>query len=70
MKAVAVCSARPAYSLKNADLTVGNLSELTVYNMRRLFAGQGTDLMDLHKERDQDSSGRNKRKNRVRLEML
>ncbi len=40
MKAVAVCTAYPAYSLKSADLTVGRLSELTVYNMRRLFAAQ------------------------------
>ncbi len=38
MKAVAVSSAYPAYSLKTADLTIAKLSDLTIYNIRRLFA--------------------------------
>lgn len=40
MRSVALCSAYPAYKLKAADLTISRLSELTVYNMRRLFAAQ------------------------------
>ena len=40
MRSVALCSAYPAYKLKAADLTIARLSELTVYNMRRLFAAQ------------------------------
>lgn len=34
MKAVAVCGLYPAYALKQADVTCGRLSELTVYNIR------------------------------------
>lgn len=34
MKAVAVCGVYPAYQLKQADVTCGKLSELTVYNIR------------------------------------
>ena len=40
MRSVALCSAYPAYKLKAADLTIARLSELTVYNMRKLFAAQ------------------------------
>ncbi|KAG1659696.1 hypothetical protein FOA52_004335 [Chlamydomonas sp. UWO 241] len=61
MKAVAVCSAYPAYSLKQADLTVGSLSELTVYNMRRLFATQGSEFMDVKQQQNGDDGKRKRR---------
>ena len=40
MKAVGVCSAYSSHNLKAADLTVSTLSDLKIYNMRRLFAAQ------------------------------
>ncbi|GAX74726.1 hypothetical protein CEUSTIGMA_g2173.t1 [Chlamydomonas eustigma] len=61
MKAVAVCSAYPAYNLKTADLTVPRLSELTVYNIRRLFAAQGTDFMEYCRQTSDDLN-KNKKK--------
>mmetsp|Transcript_29317 Transcript_29317/g.64917 ORF Transcript_29317/g.64917 Transcript_29317/m.64917 type:complete len:374 (+) Transcript_29317:87-1208(+) len=62
MKAVAVRSAYPAYSLKQADLTVTKLSDLTVYNIRRLFAQQGSEFMAQCKQRDDDSNNNKKKK--------
>ncbi|MEW5307356.1 MAG: hypothetical protein WDW38_001257 [Sanguina aurantia] len=54
MKAVAVCGLYPAYALKQADVTCGRLSELTVYNIRRLFANQGSDFMSLELQTSND----------------
>lgn len=36
-----------AYQLKAADLTLAALDELTVYNIRRLFAQRGAEFMDI-----------------------
>ncbi|KAK9803461.1 hypothetical protein WJX73_004643 [Symbiochloris irregularis] len=47
MKAVAVLGPHPAWKLHAADLTCSSLEELTVYNMRRLFANTGHELMDV-----------------------
>lgn len=47
MKAVAVQGAHRHYQLQQADLTVSQLSELTVYNVRRLFALKGAEFMNL-----------------------
>ncbi len=52
MKAVAVLGAYPAYELKEADLTCANLEELSIYNVRRLFAMDGDNFMDLKKEQE------------------
>ena len=35
------------YELGIADVTVGRMDELTVYNIRRLFANVGSEFMDL-----------------------
>lgn len=51
MRAVAVQGAHRAYQLQNADLTVASLAELTVYNLRRLFANNGLHHMDLAQDR-------------------
>ena len=50
--AVAVLGAYPAYELKEADLTCSNLEELSIYNVRRLFAMDGDNFMDLKKEQE------------------
>jgi beta-phosphoglucomutase-like phosphatase (HAD superfamily) len=47
MKVVAVQGAHKGYQLKAADLTCSNMTELTVYNIRRLFANRGNEFMDL-----------------------
>ncbi|DBA94566.1 TPA: hypothetical protein ACH3X1_002151 [Trebouxia sp. C0004] len=47
MKAVAVQGAHKGYQLQAADLTCSALSELSVYNVRRLFANCGYEAMDL-----------------------
>lgn len=44
MKAVAVCGVYPAYALKQADVTCGRLSELTVYNIRCVGSVNGAGL--------------------------
>jgi len=51
MRAVAVMGAHTAPQLRTADLTIGAMTELTVYNLRRLFANRGSDFMDLKKGR-------------------
>ena len=38
--------AHKGWELKQADLTVAGLDELTVYNLRRLFAQRGEEFMD------------------------
>ncbi|KAL4448919.1 hypothetical protein ABPG77_007636 [Micractinium sp. CCAP 211/92] len=50
MKAVAILGTHKAFNLKNADLTCANMRELTVYNLRRLFANRGAEHMDLNKK--------------------
>lgn len=62
MKAVAVCTAYPAYQLKQADLTVARLSDLTVYNMRRLFASQGSEFMEYCKQVSNENNKAKKRR--------
>ncbi|KXZ47777.1 hypothetical protein GPECTOR_33g659 [Gonium pectorale] len=52
--AVAVSPANPVYRLRSADVTVASLSDLTVYNLRRLFANAGDEFMDLRKQRTDD----------------
>jgi len=49
LQAVAVQGTHPAYKLGQADLTCSSLSELSVYNIRRLFATRGSDFMDKKK---------------------
>ncbi|KAL1290127.1 5-amino-6-(5-phospho-D-ribitylamino)uracil phosphatase, chloroplastic isoform X1 [Arachis hypogaea] len=50
MMAVALIGAHPAYDLGQADLAVANFSELSVINLRRLFANKGSTFMDLQKQ--------------------
>eukprot|EP01023_Acetabularia_acetabulum_P004675 TRINITY_DN11998_c0_g1_i1.p1 TRINITY_DN11998_c0_g1~~TRINITY_DN11998_c0_g1_i1.p1 ORF type:complete len:362 (-),score=45.14 TRINITY_DN11998_c0_g1_i1:243-1328(-) len=50
MKVVAVLGDYKAYQLKGADLTCSSMSELAVYNIRRLFANRGTEFMDLRQQ--------------------
>ncbi|GAB2299394.1 hypothetical protein Dimus_033465 [Dionaea muscipula] len=50
MMAVALIGAHPAYELVQADLAVGSYSELSVINLRRLFAQRGFNFMDLQKQ--------------------
>lgn len=47
LQAVAVQGAHKAYHLQAADLTCSAMSELSVYNVRRLFANKGYEAMDL-----------------------
>ena len=49
MQAVAIQGAHPAYRLKQADVTCSNMMELSVYNLRRLFANRGNEFMDVDK---------------------
>ncbi|KAG0452456.1 hypothetical protein HPP92_025120 [Vanilla planifolia] len=50
MMAVALIGAHPAYELGQADLTVASYNELSVINLRRLFAHKGSNFMDLQKQ--------------------
>ena len=50
MRAVAVMGPHTAPQLRSADLTIGAMTELTVYNLRRLFANRGNEFMDLNKQ--------------------
>lgn len=50
MMAIALIGAHPAYELVQADLAVASLSELSVINLRRLFAHKGSNFMDLQKQ--------------------
>lgn len=52
MKAVAVLGDYKGYQLKQADLTCAKMDELSVYNLRRLFANSGGEFMDTMKEKD------------------
>lgn len=51
MRSIAVLGPHTAPELRAADLTIGSMTELTVYNLRRLFANKGSDFMDLKKSR-------------------
>eukprot|EP00891_Asterochloris_glomerata_P006619 jgi/Astpho2/6619/Aster-04985 len=57
MKAVAVQGVNKGYQLKAADLTVGQLSELSVYNVRRLFANRGSEFMSRQLQHVRSGSG-------------
>jgi hypothetical protein len=48
MKAVALLGEHKRYQLKAADLAISSMGELSVYNVRRLFANRGADFMDLN----------------------
>ncbi|EOY20044.1 hypothetical protein QUC31_005844 [Theobroma cacao] len=50
MMAVALIGAHPAYDLVQADLAVANFNELSVINLRRLFANKGSTFMDRQKQ--------------------
>nr|XP_043633241.1 5-amino-6-(5-phospho-D-ribitylamino)uracil phosphatase, chloroplastic isoform X2 [Erigeron canadensis] len=50
MMAVALIGAHPAYDLVQADLAVGGFTELSVINLRRLFAHTGSTFMELQKQ--------------------
>ncbi|CAM8910293.1 unnamed protein product [Rhodiola kirilowii] len=50
MMAVALIGAHPAYELVQADLAVASFSELSVINLRRLFAHKGSGFMELQKQ--------------------
>lgn len=55
------------YQLKQADITCGSLAELSVINLRRMFANMGSEHMDLlkqraHKHNDDDDDGKRRRR--------
>ncbi|KAH6757319.1 Haloacid dehalogenase-like hydrolase superfamily protein [Perilla frutescens var. hirtella] len=50
MMAIALIGAHPAYDLGQADLAVGNFNDLSVINLRRLFAHKGSTFMELQKQ--------------------
>ncbi|CAK8566406.1 unnamed protein product [Lathyrus sativus] len=56
MMAVALIGAYPAYDLGQADLAVANFSDLSVINLRRLFANKGSTFMDRQKQQIVDQS--------------
>ena len=63
---MAVARHHPVYKLRTADVTCMDLSDLAVYNVRRLFANSGEEFMDLRKQRanmndDSNSNGRRRR---------
>ena len=51
MRAVALMGGHTAPQLRAADLTIGAMTELSVVNIRRLFANRGAEFMDLKKKR-------------------
>jgi beta-phosphoglucomutase-like phosphatase (HAD superfamily) len=63
MKAVGIIGRCTAPQLANADMTVATFSELSIFNIRRLFA-DGDSWMHLKKERDDSSDDEQKRKTR------
>ena len=68
MRAIAVKGPYAAYELRGADLTCGSLAELSVYNIRRLFANRGQELMDVQQQADwQQWDGPRRRNSRRRL---
>ncbi|KAJ7532976.1 hypothetical protein O6H91_13G027700 [Diphasiastrum complanatum] len=63
MKAVALIGSHPAYELTQADLAVSSFSELSVINLRRLFANKGSEFMDLKKQPDEKKPQKRKLRN-------
>ena len=63
MKAVGIIGRCTAPQLANADMTVATLSELSIFNIRRLFADSDS-WMHLKKERDDTSDDEQQRKTR------
>lgn len=55
--------AHKGYELQAADLTCSAMSELSVYNVRRLFANKGYEAMDLrqHIVGNTSNNGRKRR---------
>lgn len=65
----AFCGVQGVYrphQLKNADITCSNLSELSVINMRRLFANMGSELMDIQKQASSRHDGNDNASRRTR----
>ncbi|XP_027104196.1 5-amino-6-(5-phospho-D-ribitylamino)uracil phosphatase, chloroplastic-like [Coffea arabica] len=60
MMAVALIGAHPAYELQQADLAVASFTELSVINLRRLFAHKGSSFMDMQKQIIEKSPPRRK----------
>jgi hypothetical protein len=67
------------HQLKNADITCSSLQELSVINMRRLFANMGSEFMDLQKQAasqhnssddDDDSTNNGRRRRRIANAMM
>lgn len=52
MRAVAVIGTHTAPQLRSADLTISSMSELSVVNIRRLFANRGVEFMAKSKARE------------------
>ena len=52
-----------SYELKQSDLTISSYSELSVMNLRRLFAnrGDGMEFMELRKQREDKPQNRRPR---------
>ncbi|CAN1196889.1 5-amino-6-(5-phospho-D-ribitylamino)uracil phosphatase, chloroplastic [Linum perenne] len=50
MMAVALIGVHPAYELVQADLAVASYNELSVINLRRLYANKGSTFMDREKQ--------------------
>ncbi|OAY66811.1 Phosphorylated carbohydrates phosphatase [Ananas comosus] len=66
MMAVALIGPHPAYELVQADLAVARFSELSVINLRRLFAVRGSSFMDLQKQPVENSPP----KRRLRIDTI
>ncbi|GFQ05325.1 beta-phosphoglucomutase [Phtheirospermum japonicum] len=60
MMAIALIGAHPAYNLGQADLAVASFNELSVINLRRLFAHKGSTFMDLQKQVIENTPSRRK----------
>lgn len=61
------------HQLKNADITCSSLQELSVINLRRLFANAGSEFMDLQKQaarRQDDDENGSRRRRRITNAML
>jgi beta-phosphoglucomutase-like phosphatase (HAD superfamily) len=60
MRCIAVIGTHTAPQLRSADLTISSMTELSVMNIRRLFANSGMQFMDLKRQRT--GQGTTKRK--------
>lgn len=69
VQVVAVRTLHRSYQLKAADLTCGSMADLSVYNMRRLFAlaDAGLEFMSLRKDAG-DGVGNRRRLRNATLE--